>query len=76
MSHHLSTSGPLSAADRAYTDYQLARASKHDLVSPLLFKALQELVITVDAGTSSDYRALQEHRVMRVARAVLAKSGA
>jgi hypothetical protein len=31
-------------------------------------KALRDLVAQVDAGTSSDYRALQEHQVMRLAR--------
>lgn len=34
--------------------------------------AFEALVATVDAGTSADYRALQEHCVMRNARAALA----
>lgn len=36
-------------------------------------EALETLAETVDAGESSDYRALQECRVMRIVRAALAK---
>ncbi len=41
-----------------------------------LVKALEELTATIDAGRkSADYVALQEHRVMRNARAALAAAG-
>ena len=44
--------------------------------APDLLEALRGLVAQVDAGTSPEYRALQEHRSMRVARAAIARATA
>lgn len=38
-----------------------------------LVTALKELVTQIDAGETADYRALQEHRVMRAARDTLSE---
>lgn len=45
------------------------KAERADLIA-----ALHDLVMAVDMGTSPDYRALQEHQVMRTARAAIAKA--
>lgn len=50
-----------------------AAAAPVVLPEPVAWRdALSALVEQVDAGTTADYRALQEHRIMRSARALLA----
>ena len=57
------------AAERA-EEQRIARIKE---AGPELLSDLRMLVETVDAGTSADYRALQEHAVMRNARATISK---
>lgn len=74
--------GRIFATDREnLTIANVARAADGDYspangqviaAAPELLAALRGLVAQVDAGTSPEYRALQEHRSMRVARAATA----
>lgn len=49
-----------------------SKKSKADKAA--LLSALQQLVEALDWGTSAEYRALQEHQVMRTARTAIAET--
>lgn len=70
------TTGDLSAeAKRRVSSTAPAAAAPAVLPEPVAWsESLAALVAQVDAGSTADYRALQEHRVMRSARALLAQA--